>query len=411
MKRRFKGLLAMMMAAAIVTTTGGLALNEVNVSEGEVIHYYASTSSKTTSSKTTSSKTTSSKTTSSKTSSTASAQVEITKMYVTGIEKNITIKDSDDGKGKVLAQLKLKDEVEVIDDSSETCYYVYYKTKNVYGYITKEYLTEEKNAVCKRQDAYTSKQTSIYSTNGEKPTEIEKLKKNSPIYIVSKNSGDYWYVYDKTGKTFGYVKSMDISTSKTQDTTSTASKAQTQTSTTQAQTQKQTQSSGYYTGTGSTPSSYSTYYAKVNTGYLAIRTAKSYDDSNIIGQMYTGYKVYVIDKSTGTYWYCYSPDNGVYGYVNSNYLVSSYPGSGNNYYASTGYTTWTVGGTNSAGGHYLALRTAPSYNSANEIGKLYDGQVVYVYSNSYASYYDTYWYVYSPSLGKWGYVNSNYIWS
>ena len=409
MKKTFKGLLATVMAAAIVTASGSLVLNEVNeveVREGEVSLYYSGTSSKTTSSKTTSSKATSS----SKTSSTASAQVEITKMYVTGIEKNITIKDSDDGKGKVLAQLKLKDEVEVIDDSSETCYYAYYKTKNVYGYITKEYLTEEKNAVCKRQDAYTSKQTSIYSTNGEKPTEIEKLKKNSPIYIVSKNSGDYWYVYDKTGKTFGYVKSMDISTSKTQDTTSTASKAQTQNSTAQAQ--PQTQSTGsYYTGTGSTPSNYSTYYAKVNTGYLAIRTAKAYDDSNIIGQMYTGYKVYVIDKSTGTYWYCYSPDNGVYGYVNSNYLVSSNPGSGNNYQASTGYTTWTVGGTNSAGGHYLALRTAPSYNSANEIGKLYDGQTVQVYSNSYASYYDTYWYVYAPSLGKWGYVNSNYIWS
>ena len=106
----------------------------------------------------------------------------------------------------------------------------------------------------------------------------------------------------------------------------------------------------------------------------------------------------------------------MFGYVNSNYLLTNdeivrKSTGGSSISTSGSYTTWTVGGTNSAGGHYLALRTAPSYNSANEIGKLYDGQVVYVYSNSYASYYDTYWYVYSPSLGKWGYVNSNYIWS
>ena len=215
---------------------------------------------------------------------------------------------------------------------------------------------------------------------------------------------------------------MDISTSKTQDTT-TASSASSKSNTASAQTSKSTgtttttNSSGYYTGYGANgPSNYIQYYAYVNSGYLAVRSAKAYDYSNELGKIYTNQAVFVIDKSTGTYWYCYSPTTKMYGYVNSNYLLTNdeiirKSTNGSSGSKSSGYTTWTVGGTNSAGGHYLALRTAPSYNSANEIGKLYDGQTVQVYSNSYSSYYDTYWYVYAPSLGKWGYVNSNYIWS
>lgn len=348
---------------------------------------------------------------------------EKTLLYVTGIEKNIALRESDSVNGKVLAQLSLKDEVELIDDSSDTCCYVRYIKDNISGYVTKEYLTEEKDAACKRENAYIAKQTPIYNSKEDDKSEIEKLNKNDEIYIVSKNSGDYWFVYSKKDKVFGFVKSMDISSSKIQDTSSAQTQSKAATSS-QAQTQQQTQpqtqpqttpntNSGYYTGAGSAPSNYTTYYAKVNTGYLAIRTAKAYDDSNIIGQMYTGDKVYVIDTSTGTYWYCYSPTNGVYGYVNSGYLVSSKPSSGSSGggSVSSGYTTWTVGNTNSAGGHYLALRSAPAYDASNEKGKLYDGQVVYVYSYSYASYYDTYWYVYAPSLGQWGYVNSNYIWS
>lgn len=405
--KKFKALLSMVMAAAMVAASGSFVISEANnfsdsVNEGVVSHYYAA-SSKSTSSKSTSSK------------STSSAEVETTKMYVTGIEKNITMRDSDEKNGKVVAQLKLKDEVEVIDDSSETCYYVYYKTKKAYGYIKKEYLTDEKKAACKRQDAYIAKKTSLYATNDEKPKEIEKLNKNSAIFIVAKTSGDYWFIYNKSDKTFGYVKSMDISTSKSQSSSSTSSKSST---TTQTSKSSGSTSTGYYTGYGaSAPSTYYQYYAYVNSGYLAIRSAKAYDYSNELGKIYTNQAVFVIDQSTGTYWYCYSPTTKMYGYVNSNYLLTndeiirkSTGGSGNSGSTSGSYSVWTVGNTG-GGVHYLALRNAPAFDSSNEIGKLYDGNVVYVYSNSYSSYYDTYWYVYSPSLGKWGYVNSNYIWS
>ena len=54
---------------------------------------------------------------------------------------------------------------------------------------------------------------------------------------------------------------------------------------------------------------------------------------------------------------------------------------------------------------YLALRTAQAYDSSNEIGQLYSGDTVQVYDYSGS----TYWYVYSPKYGKYGYVNKNYL--
>lgn len=338
-------------------------------------------------------------------------KVDGTSMYVTGIEKNIALREADEDTSEVLAQLTLQEEVKVIDDSSATCYFVYYESGDVQGYIKKQYLTEEKSAACKKQKAYIAKQTALYDTNESDRHEIQKLNKNSEIEILAKTSGDCWFIYSVSDKTYGYVNSMDISTSKIQENSSQAqSKAASSAPVASAPTTS-SRNNGYYTGAGSTPSSYTTYYAKVNTGYLAIRTAKVFDDSNIIGKMYTGDKVYVIDTTTGTYWYCYSPNNGVYGWVNSDYLVINNPGSGNNGGTTTSdYTVWTVGNTG-GGSHYLALRKEKAFDSSNEIGKLYDGQVVYVYSYSYAKFEDVYWYVYAPSLDKWGYVNSNYIWS
>ena len=120
--------------------------------------------------------------------------------------------------------------------------------------------------------------------------------------------------------------------------------------------------------------------------------------------MNTGDSVYVIDTSTGKYWYCYSPILGILGYVNSDYLVSTYPGSTPATTDNT-YTVWTV----RVQKNYLALRNRPEFNASNEIYKLYTNDKVYVYSYSYTNFSDTYWYVYSPQANMWGYVDSNYI--
>ena len=59
---------------------------------------------------------------------------------------------------------------------------------------------------------------------------------------------------------------------------------------------------------------------KVSSGYLALRSAKAYDSSNEIGELYTGDVVTVQDSSDSTYWFVYSAKLGKSGYVNCKYL-------------------------------------------------------------------------------------------
>lgn len=330
---------------------------------------------------------------------------DTTKLYVTGINDKIAMRESDDEKSTILTKLSLKEEVELIDNSSEMSYLVSAQGKQ--GYVKKEYLTDEKMAACKRQDAFIAKKTSLYDTKDSDHNAIFTLNKNNGIFIVAKTSGDYWYVYSKTAKVFGYVNSMDISLSKIQDTSSAASSSAS-TSSSQSKTQTvqpvQPQTDTHFIGAGSAPSNYTLYYAKVNSGFLAIRSEKAFSDANIIGKMYTGDAVYVLDTSTGKYWHCYSPTNGVYGYVDSGYLVTSYT-SPQPTTPTTSYSVWYV----KVSKGYLALRSSAYTADSNIIGELYTGDIVYVYSDSYVNFTDTFWNVYAPSLGMSGYVNSDYI--
>ena len=134
------------------------------------------------------------------------------------------------------------------------------------------------------------------------------------------------------------------------------------------------------------------YTVRVEKGYLALRTEKAYDYRNEIGKLYTGDTVEVIDSSDSGYWYVYSYKLDKYGYVNKDYLIAPVTVSGTKYYV-TGTT------------YYLALRNARAYDAANEIGKLHNGDYVYVQDTSDS----TYWYVYAPQLNKYGYVNKNYL--
>ena len=130
-------------------------------------------------------------------------------------------------------------------------------------------------------------------------------------------------------------------------------------------------------------------------GYLALRNAKAFDASNEIGKMYNGDYVYAL-RTNEQYWYVYSPSLGSYGYTNSDYLVSSYA-SVNIYNDNVYYANVSTG--------YLALRNAKAFDSANEIGKIANGQEVDVIDFSTG----TYWYVYVPDLDAYGYVNSEYL--
>jgi len=63
-----------------------------------------------------------------------------------------------------------------------------------------------------------------------------------------------------------------------------------------------------------------TYQVGVSKGYLALRSAKAYDSSNEIGQLYSGDTVQLVDTTDAQYWYIYSQKLCKYGYVNKDYL-------------------------------------------------------------------------------------------
>ena len=160
------------------------------------------------------------------------------------------------------------------------------------------------------------------------------------VYVIDMNDPDYWTVYSpKLGLT-GYTNQHYL-----------------------------------YAVSGNLPS-YDAMTVRVQSGYLALRTAKAYDASNEIGKLYTGDTVYIEDTSDAQYWWVYAPTLGQEGYVNKDYLTG-----GTFYTYSLG--SWTV----SVQSGYLALRTAKAYDASNEIGKLYTGETVEVIDASDSRYW------------------------
>ena len=76
--------------------------------------------------------------------------------------------------------------------------------------------------------------------------------------------------------------------------------------------------SGYLTPAGTGSSNVKT--CCVATGYLALRTAPSYDDSNEIAPIWAGQQVEVQWYTNNGYAYVYAPTVGCCGYVNASYI-------------------------------------------------------------------------------------------
>lgn len=252
-----------------------------------------------------------------------------------------------------IGELYTGDTVEVTDTSDSTYWWVYSPKHNKNGYVNKNYLVDASTA----GDTWTVKVDSGYlalrtAKAFERENEIGELYTGDTVQVKDTSDSTYWWVYSPKYKREGYVNK------------------------------------NYLESAGNT------YSVKVDSGYLALRTAKAYDASNEIGELYTGDTVQVKDTSDSTYWWVYSSKYNKEGYVNKNYLVST--GS-----SATSYPKWKV----SVSKGYLALRTAKAYDAANEIGELYTGDEVHVMDSSDS----TYWYVYSPKHKKNGYVNKNYL--
>ena len=58
----------------------------------------------------------------------------------------------------------------------------------------------------------------------------------------------------------------------------------------------------------------------VQSGYLALRNAPSYNRGNEIGQLNTGDRVQIEGEASGSYIYVYSPKYGTSGWVNAGFL-------------------------------------------------------------------------------------------
>lgn len=140
-----------------------------------------------------------------------------------------------------------------------------------------------------------------------------------------------------------------------------------------------------------------------------------------IGILERGDEITVLAMPGDTYAYIYAPEVKTFGYVEQSKLSDDEPqeekkstddttaanqaqnngdvfGPGNPPSSNIGvyYVNVQKG--------YLALRNAKSYDSSNEIGKMYNGDSVYALRND-----GEYWYVYSPSLGSYGYTNATYL--
>lgn len=265
-----------------------------------------------------------------------------------------------------IGELYTGDLIEVTDYTGATGYwYVYSPKYDSYGYVNNDYL-----------DAITSSGGSSYNTiwtvrvkSGylalrsakafDSSNEIGQLYTGDTVWLSDSSDPTYWYVYSPKLNLYGYTDQNYL----------------------------------YGGNTGSTGTT--TYFGEtrtvhVNSGYLALRTMKAYDSSNEIGQLYTGDTVQILETSDPQYWYVYSPKYDLNGFVNKDYLSGG-----------TAYSIKTI----SVAKGYLALRSAKSYDTSNEIGQLNTGDTVQVIDSGDSAY----WYVYSPKLSNYGYVNKDYL--
>ncbi|MDO4519325.1 MAG: SH3 domain-containing protein [Eubacteriales bacterium] len=267
-----------------------------------------------------------------------------------------------------IGKLYSGDQVEATGGYSGKYLWVYSSKLGKSGYVNGDYLIGAGSSVSGA--SYTVRVASGYLALRTAPSynssnEIGELYSGDTVQIAGSTSGKYVWVYSPKLNKQGYVNGDYLV--------------------------------GYNGGSsGNNYSSYASYTVSVASGYLALRTAPSYNSSNEIGALYSGETVYVVGGTSGSYVWVYSPKLGREGYVNGDYLVGYRGGSSSKY--SKSYTVSVASG-------YLALRTAPSYSTSNEIGALYSGETVY----AAGGYSGEYLWVYSPKLGREGYVNANYL--
>ena len=127
------------------------------------------------------------------------------------------------------------------------------------------------------------------ATDYDSSNEIGQLYSGDTVTVSDSSDPQYWYVYSPKLNLSGYVNKDYL----------------------------------YYSGdtaASAQSSSGDSRTVSVAKGYLALRSAKAYDSSNEIGQLYSGDTVQLVDTTDAQYWYIYSQKLCKYGYVNKDYL-------------------------------------------------------------------------------------------
>ena len=324
-----------------------------------------------------------------------------TPYYVTGVASEIHLYEKPEQNSLLAGDLKNGAVVRLLDQKDEMFWKVL-TDKDVAGYIDRHYLTDEKTAVTDPKTVYVSgvKNTlTLYKQPNDMGESYGKLQEGDKATLLAKTKGEFWYAYVDSLKQYGYLKNKYLSEIKPAAKVVTATPTATPTPTPPAETPTPApEQAEPYFGAGPAPSSYSTFYASVDSGYLALRNAKAFDASNELGKIMNGEPVFVTQTPNEQYWYVYAPTLGMWGYVNSDYLTTS---GGSNPAPSPSTTRLSV----KVDSGYLALRSAPAFDASNEIGKLYTGDVV----DATSDWSGDYVWVYSPKYNAWGYVNGGYL--
>ena len=319
----------------------------------------------------------------------AGAPVSAPVYYVTGVANQTKVHQGKDPATPVLTKLENHDQVRVLDAGDNNYWKVLVEDEGIEGYIDRHFLTDEPDAVVSPRDMYViSGYLTVLDNNSLNYNSLGDLAKGDKVTVYAEPDGECWYVYAESLRTYGYVLHSCLSdTPPTQAPTPAPAtpKPAAPAQPARPATPSDTNIVGYR------------YVSGVDY-YLALRNAPAYDVGNEIGKIYNGEEVGITNTWSGNYVWVYSYTLGKWGYVNGDYLTSSYyvptPQPQNSSYR-------TVYGVD----YYLALRSAPAYDPSNEIGKIYNGQTVEITGGWSGEYV----WVYAPTLGMSGYVNGDYL--
>lgn len=187
-----------------------------------------------------------------------------------------------------IGELYTGDTIWISDSSNYQYWYGYSPKLNCYGYVNRDYLYQEDcleivtdyfgemRMVCVSEGYLALRNRKAYDASNE----LGELYTGDVVQILDSSDEKYWYVYSPKYDLNGFVNKNYLVGGKT----------------------------------------YTNLEVSVSKGYLALRSAMSYDEGNEIGELYTGDTVVVIDDSGLDYWYVYSPRLMMYGYVNNGYL-------------------------------------------------------------------------------------------